>query len=171
MELSMKKNFLNRLLTVILLLLIAIPANITTIAEAKAVRVAPPAPINEVFSDPALADAIADKLGMRPSDEVTTTQLDTITDIYANSSNITSLEGLSCSTNLVSLDLDVNQISDLTSLVGLNSLTSLSLDHNNMTGLALLVELTDLTYLNLGYNPVSVLTPLASLTNLSAPWT
>ncbi len=82
------------------------------------------------------------------------------------SGDLTPLAGL---TNLTTLDLAVNQLTNLTLPADLTSLTMLWLYQNQFTDLTLPAELTNLTTLNLGYNRLadfSFLTGLTSLTTL-----
>ena len=65
------------------------------------------------------------------------------------------------------LELDRNDITDVTPLKSLTSLTYLSLWKNDITDVTPLKSLTSLTSLSLNYNDVSDLTPLKDLTNLS----
>jgi len=80
-----------------------------------------------------------------------------------NISDITPLAGL---TNLERLDLRVNNISELTPLAGLTNLTSLLLWGNNISDITPLAGLANLTELDLKVNNISDLTPLAGLTDL-----
>ena len=65
--------------------------------------------------------------------------------------------------NLTELNLENNQISDLTPLKSLTILTYLNLSHNQISDLRLLQSLTYLANLNLYNNQISDLTPLQSL--------
>lgn len=69
-------------------------------------------------------------------------------------------------TNLTSLDLDYNQISDITPLAKLTNLTSLYLGDNQISDITPLTKLTNLTSLNLRGNQISDITPLTKLMNL-----
>ena len=64
------------------------------------------------------------------------------------------------------LDLDGNQISDVTPLKGLTHLTTLDLKNNQISDFTPLKDLTQLTSLNLDQNQISVFTPLKDLTHL-----
>ena len=64
------------------------------------------------------------------------------------------------------LDLDSNQISDLTSLAELTNLKTLYLYGNQITDLTPLAGLTGLTELDISCNQITDLSPLKGLTNL-----
>jgi Leucine-rich repeat (LRR) protein len=69
--------------------------------------------------------------------------------------------------SVTALDLEVNQISDLSPLAGLINLTELLLWGNQISDLAPLRELTNLRILGLVDNQISDLTPLRELKNLT----
>ena len=78
-------------------------------------------------------------------------------------SDVTPLKGL---THLTTLDLKNNQISDFTPLKDLTQLTSLNLDQNQISVFTPLKDLTQLYHLHLGGNQISDVTPLKDLTHL-----
>jgi len=69
-------------------------------------------------------------------------------------------------TNLTSLTLTGNQITDISPLAGLINLTSLDLSDNQISNLSPLEGLTNLTSLALANNQISDILPLAELTYL-----
>lgn len=95
---------------------------------------------------------------------------------YSPSGPVKDLTGLEWATNLTSLQLDYNQVTDVAPLRQLTSLTELSLDNNQITDITPLSSLTNLTTLELGsdlsvigpYNDISDVTPLSGLRNLTA---
>ena len=80
--------------------------------------------IRDYFPDEAFASVIAELLGLRVEDFVVQEQLDTITTIRAAQRGIQSVEGAQHLTNLESLDIDDNKITDLSWLFPLANLTS-----------------------------------------------
>ena len=85
-------------------------------------------------------------------------------------SEIVNLTGLEHATQLATLSLQDNNISDLTPLAQLTQLTELDLggfDGNNISDLKPLTQLTLLRELDLSDNNISDLTPLAQLTQLT----
>ena len=84
--------------------------------------------------------------------------------------NISDLSPLAQLTQLTTLDLSDNNISDLTPLAQLTQLTTLSLggwDGNEISNILPLGQLTQLITLDLSDNNISDLTPLAQLTQLT----
>jgi hypothetical protein len=83
-------------------------------------------------------------------------------------SSIVDATGIQCFTSLEVLDLNKNQLSDLTPLAALTQLRSLSLAYNSLYGssLAPLGALTQLTYLSLEAASVTALDGLEPLTLL-----
>ena len=77
--------------------------------------------------DPNLRAAIASQLG-KPSDAtITTTEMANLTYLPATRFNISDLTGLEHATNLTTLWIHSNSISDISPLAGLNKLTELLL--------------------------------------------
>ena len=69
---------------------------------------------------------------------------------------------------LTSLDLERNQISDISPLASLSKLTSLNLWNNQISEISPLASLSQLTSLELGYTQISDISPLASLKQLTS---
>ncbi|EAF9641421.1 hypothetical protein A6I69_13670 [Listeria monocytogenes] len=102
--------------------------------------------ISVIFPDAALAEVIRNTLGKSSVDDVVTqAELDTITQVSAQSKGVVDISGVENLTNLTNLDLKYNQISNLSPL-------------ENST--------TNLTQLNLGYNQISDISPLKNLLNM-----
>jgi hypothetical protein len=70
-------------------------------------------------------------------------------------------------TNVITLSLGSNEISDLTPLSGLTDLRGLLLEYNQISDISPLSELINLVVLNLNGNQVSDLTPLSNHINLA----
>ena len=89
---------------------------------------------------------------------------------YVNSNHISDFSPLSGLTNLRTLDLGGNSISDLSALSGaisgLTNLERLYLDKNSISDLTPLSGLTNLTRLDLDKNSISDPSPLSGLVNL-----
>lgn len=106
------------------------------------------------------------------------------TELFASGRNISSLDGLDYATDLQSLILFRNNITDIAPLASLPNLTKLDLGWNQINDLSPLAVLPNLTYLELGFgnfmdmgsepfvpdatgtNQISDLIPLSGLTNL-----
>ena len=98
---------------------------------------------------------------------LTTTSLkDTPEFKFIQTHGIKNLLGLENAVNLEKLDLNENEISDLSPIAKLNKLTKLSLIRNRISDLQQLSELTNLEYLDLYANKIEDISPLAKLTNL-----
>ena len=98
---------------------------------------------------------------------LTTTSLkDTQEFKFIQTHGIKNLLGLENAVNLEKLDLNENEISDLSPIAKLNKLTKLSLIRNRISDLQPLSELTNLEYLDLYANKIENISPLAKLTNL-----
>ena len=80
--------------------------------------------------------------------------------------NISSVELFSDMTNLTSLLLGSNSISDITPLSGLTNLTTLNLSQNSISNITVLSGLSNLTELHISYNNISDISPLSNLINL-----
>ena len=98
---------------------------------------------------------------------LTTTSLkDTPEFKFIQTHGIKNLLGLENAVNLEKLDLNENEVSDLSPIAKLNKLTKLSLIRNRISDLQPLSELTNLEYLDLYANKIENISPLAKLTNL-----
>ena len=114
---------------------------------------------NDILNPPNFRSEIVNLTGLEHATQLTTLSL--------QENNISDLTPLAQLTQLTTLDLSVNNISDLTPLVQLTQLTMLSLRENNISDLTPLAQLTQLTELDLRENNISDLTPLAQLTQLT----
>ena len=117
------------------------------------------------FSDPNLESAIRKAIG-KLEGPLLPSELENLTEIYAENMNIKSLDGIQFCVNLRCLYLQGNQISDISPLRGLTELTELDLRSNYIHNLEPLSLLTNLKILALEDNRISDLVPLSSLTNL-----
>ena len=98
---------------------------------------------------------------------LTTTSLkDTPEFKFIQTHGIKNLLGLENAVNLEKLDLNENEVSDLSPIAKLNKLTKLSLIRNRISDLQPLSELTNLEYLDLYANKIENISPLAKLTSL-----
>jgi len=145
-------------------------------------------PQTVALGDPKL-EAVIRRTLAKPTGDLTSLDLLTLTDLYAYNADITDLSGLAWAQNLTSLALVNNSISDLSTLAsltnlnyldlsgnpitnydstltGLANLTSLYLGGSSISNLTFLTNLTHLTKLGLIANQISDVSPLATLTNL-----
>lgn len=139
------------------------------------------------FMDSNFEEVIREHLN-KPNGAILNTDLESITNIYGRNRNITNIYGIEFCTNLDTLDLGENQISDIIPLFYLRNMISLKLNNNyiedirplryffNLTVLVIsnnkivsisfLSELTQLTSLFLNDNNIQDITPLINLLNL-----
>ena len=135
-----------------------------------------------------LRAAIATALGKPSGAIITASDMGYLTNLEADSADITDLTGLEHAiylrhlnlwrnsvkdlsplaglTDLTGLYLGGNSASDLSPLAGLINLESLFLDDNGISNLSPLARFTQLTRLALNNNSISDLSPLMGLTNL-----
>ena len=113
-----------------------------------------------------LKQAIKAALGL--PDEVALTQAEMLrlVRLKPKEAEIGDLTGLEHAKNLKTLDLAVNNISDIAPLSTLTKLNLLILRNNPIADLSPLANLTNLTYLNLSEGVIKDLTPLSNLTEL-----
>ena len=106
--------------------------------------------------------------GVNSPNQVTAAHLATITHLWLNDKNITSLnaDDFNGLTSLTNLYLKDNSISDISPLKNLTTLTELDLAYNSISDISPLKDLTALTELSLLFNSVSNLSPLKNLTKL-----
>jgi hypothetical protein len=140
---------------------------------ASAVRAEEPVHFNDVsikpeepvhFNDPNLKAAVESTLRKR---DPTPTDMLSLTGLSTGWRGIVSLVGLEHATNVESLHVGGNQISDISALTGLIHLTHLDLTNNPITDIQPLSGLTNLTELWLPSNQISDISALAGLTNLT----
>ncbi len=90
----------------------------------------------------------------------------TLTKLEAGAKGIENLEGLQYATNLKSLQLEENKISDISALSTLTKLEGLTLWKNSLTSLEPLAKLENLEWLYIGQMPLADVSPLYSLSKL-----
>jgi Leucine-rich repeat (LRR) protein len=105
-----------------------------------------------VFCDTNLEDAVRIQLG-KPVGDIFRLDLINLYFLCAPDSHITCLGGLEWATNLTTLYLGGNLISDLSVLTNCSRLTNLFLAHNLLRDLSPLSTLTNLTQLDARFNP------------------
>jgi Leucine-rich repeat (LRR) protein len=118
------------------------------------------------FPDTNLEAAVRATLN-RPTGPLTTYDVGSLTYLSAAWRSITSLAGLGWATNLTSLYLSGNPLTDLGPLRALPALQSLEVGYNNLRDLSPLLALTNLTSLTLDGNPGPNLAQLAALPHLA----
>ena len=123
----------------------------------------------KLIADPIVEKAI--RVGLeKPTGKLTKSDLDKVTRLYLGHQKLAELpKGLEKLTQLKSLTLHRNELTDVKGLERLTQLKKLYLNHNKLTELPKgLEKLTQLTYLNLGYNKLTDVKGLEKLTQLEA---
>ncbi|WP_188002697.1 leucine-rich repeat domain-containing protein, partial [Listeria monocytogenes] len=132
----------------------------------KDVKAISPDKISSIFPDATLAEVIRDTLGKSSVDDIVTqAELDIIRRLQIIGCSL-SLSGMENLTNLGFLDLEDNQISDISLLSNLTNLRTLWIDNNQISDISPLSNLTNLENLDLDNNQISDISSLANLTNL-----
>ena len=93
-----------------------------------------------------------------------------LTTLNLSGNDLTDVSFLERLTSLTELDLSRNQLTDVSFLEGLTSLTELDLSRNQLTDVSFLEGLTSLAKLNLSHNQLTNLTLPESLTSLTELW-
>ena len=99
---------------------------------------------------------------------VSGTEMKTLTSLEPGGWGINSITGLETATNLTTLYLYNNALSDISALSGLTNLSRLGLEGNSISSISDLSGLTNLTTLNLQSNSISDISPLISNTGLGS---
>jgi Leucine-rich repeat (LRR) protein len=118
-----------------------------------------------IFPDPNLEAAIREAIN-KPDGAIFAPDLEELTILSVENSEIKDITGLEYCTNLQNLSLYSNQITDISPLSGLTNLQMLFLDINQITDISPLSGLTNLQMLRLGSNQIKDISPLSGLTNL-----
>ena len=109
-----------------------------------------PLPVPEL--NPIVEKAIREKL-KKPTGELTKADYEKVTELDLEDNQLTDVTGLENLTQLESLNLHFNQLTDVKGLVKLTQLTKLGLHDNKLTDVKGLEKLTKLEVLALSGNP------------------
>ena len=113
-----------------------------------------------------LCAAIRNELELSANASITQRDMMRLTRLVAYRSDIINLSGIESATQLETLFLGGNPISDLRPLTGLTNLRHLVLPNCQISDISPLSGLQELVELNLRENPISDLTPVVGLTEL-----
>ncbi|HFK0916835.1 TPA: lmo1136 family class 1 internalin, partial [Listeria monocytogenes] len=126
-----------------------------------------PKPVNEIFTDPKLAQVVADWLKLpAATSSVTQTQLNTIKALHFDSKGVQSLEGVEYLKNLTQVFGYGNQVSDLGPLSNLTKLEVIQMPRNQISDLTPIANLTALMSLDFEFNNLQTIEPIKNLTNM-----
>ena len=120
----------------------------------------------DLTPDPGLSQGLRAQLGTDPTKRITAADLKGRNTLELEGNDIKDLSGLEHATDLTTLDLSNNNITDITSLQNLTELTILNLKGNNIINITVLQGLTQLTTLDLSNNNITDIMPLQGLTEL-----
>ncbi len=102
----------------------------------------------------------------KKSSEITKDFLKTLKEIDLSDTGITALEGIQYATNLNSLNLSKNEISDASLLSELNELRNLELSENKIDDITFLSKLKNIKSIGLDSNNISFVNDISNLNNL-----
>lgn len=122
----------------------------------------------DLFPDKGLEAAVRKEVFAKRynNEPLTKEDVKNISQVMGKGKGIKSLAGLEHCVAVQEIDLEDNEITDLSPLAGLKLVQSLTLAHNKIESIAPLAELERLQYLELSSNSVSDLSPLAKMTNM-----
>ena len=118
-----------------------------------------------VFADSALERAIRDHIH-KPSGDILSSDVDTVTQLFVASAGIISLAGLEHCSSLLAVNFALNEIIDLSPISGLTRLAGLYVSDNNISDLTPLADMASLRQIHLIDNPVTDISPLATIDSL-----
>ena len=116
--------------------------------------------------DPNLRAAIREELRLRPDSRITKEDMLRLKNLGAARREIMHLTGMEHATNLTSLSLWGNRLSELAPIAKLQRLTYLDVAANKISDISSLSNLISLTGLNVRFNRIVDVSPVANLTNL-----
>ena len=122
----------------------------------------------DLFPDKALEAAVrAEVFAKRYNqDPLTVDDVKSISQVVGKGKGITNLEGLQHCAALMLIDLENNQISDLTPIKDLKLVQSLTLAGNKIESIAALENFTKLQYLDVARNAIKDIAPVAKMENM-----
>ena len=117
--------------------------------------------------DQNLRAAIAESLGKSPNAPITAEEMEGLRNLDARNRDIHDLTGIQFATNLSLLNIQDNQVSDLSPIARLIELRHIFINNNPVSDMSSLRGLTNLTILYFDYTQVSDISPLRGLVNLN----
>ncbi|MEI3368715.1 MAG: leucine-rich repeat domain-containing protein [Clostridium sp.] len=106
------------------------------------------------------------ELGLKEEDNITISQLETITKLNLHGRELFDLTGLEYCKNLIELTCSWSSVSDLTPLKKLVKLEKIVLNGNKISDISVLKNLVNLKKLSIGNNDISDISVLKNLINL-----
>ena len=125
-----------------------------------------PPPETISIPDPNLTAAVRKFLGLASGNAITQLDMLSLDSLDASRRRITDLTGLEHATNIKWIQLEENEIRDITPLAGLAKLEDLYLHRNPISDISALAGIRNLRILGVVSAQISDITPLAQLTKL-----
>ena len=116
--------------------------------------------------DEKLREGLLRELGLKEEDNITISQLETITKLNLHGRELFDLTGLEYCKNLIEFTCDWSSVSDLTPLKKLVKLEKISLHANKISDISVLKDLVNLKELTISINNISDISALKDLVNL-----
>ncbi|MBF2665228.1 Ig-like domain-containing protein, partial [Listeria seeligeri] len=160
-------KLIQNIMGLILVVGIGIWAGTSNEMEVQADTIEQPAPINQIFPDSQLADAVKNSLGKSEVTEVVS-QTDLNTVQYLLPTGVESIEGIQYLNNLITFEAFQCPIKNLDLLKRVSSLKYLNLQMCDLSDLSFAADLVNLVDLSVAENHISDLSPIANLTNLTS---
>ena len=121
---------------------------------------------NVKFRSPVIESYIKSHVGIEQTDELNTSQLDTITHVDLSGLDLTDISDVKFLTNVRSLDLSNNRIENIAPLATLDSLCEVNLSHNNLKSVSMLsFSYAKKMYTNIAFNYIKDFSCFNTLTN------
>lgn len=144
--------------------------NTLSLVLACAAGVASQGPVaaQDLFPDKGLEAAVRQEVFAKRynAEPLTKDDVKNISQVKGKGKGIKSLAGIENCVAVQEVDLENNEVTDLTPLAGLKQIQLLVLTRNKIESIAPLAELERIQYLELSGNAVSDLAPLAKMTNM-----
>lgn len=135
----------------------------TSVSEPSTTKEINKASIETVsIPDSALKRAIKQQLGIQ-TDDITITDIESLTELDASYQNIKNLTGLEQAVNVTKLNLAGNEFINVDSLKNLTKLETLDISLTNVTDLTPLAALTSLRNIDISYLELETISPLKDL--------
>lgn len=121
------------------------------------------------FPDTNLEAAIRSPAALdKPSGDITTADMQTLTNFNAARWGITDTSGLETAVNLTNLVFNGNPVTNYSGITGLAALVGLQMDGASVSGLSFITNLTNLKLLEVYDNQIRDVSPLVVLTGLTS---
>lgn len=121
-----------------------------------------------VFPDPNLEKAIIEALELN-TNKVSLTAAKNATKLIMENKNISSLEGLEYFTGVTTIQLNYNNVRDLTPISKIYVLKNLFIEKNLVTDITPITKLRNIEYINISYNQIKDISGFKTMSRLGTP--